>query len=178
MATAQESLGSKIRRDRKAKGWTLKGLSSKVGISLTTLQRIESGSVSPSVELIVDLAYALGRPVATYVPDKLALVRVVPRGEQKARRAKGAEIRSIGSPDLLKENVCIEASEVPEGWSVSGGEIRGIRMIFCIEGTLELVHRGETFRVEADGVMTFDAGHPYTLTAVTPSRFFTILCGG
>jgi transcriptional regulator with XRE-family HTH domain len=178
MATMQESLGGKIRRDRKAKGWTLKGLSSKVGISLTTLQRIEAGGVSPSVELMVELAYALGRPVATYIPDKLSLVRVVPREQQKPRRAKGAEIRTIGSPDLLKENVCMEAYEVPEGWISSGGETRGIRMVFCIAGILELTHRGEAFLVEADGVMTFDAGHPYVLKALAPSRFFTLLCGG
>lgn len=170
-------IGTKIRRDRHAKGLTLKQLSSKVGISLTTLQRIETGVVSPSVDLIVEIAYQLGKPVTTYIPDKLTLVRVIPKNEQKLRRREGMEVRCIANPDLLKENINIEVYEVKAGWSKSEGGARGVILLFCIAGSLELTHRGEIFPVEQDGVLIFDSGHPFTLKAPVDTKFFSILCG-
>ena len=80
-------LGQKIRQARKAKGWSLKTFSEKIGISIMTLQRIETGQVSPSVRLIVDIAYYLGRPITDFVQDKeRTLIRL------KANRLKTEEM--------------------------------------------------------------------------------------
>ena len=53
-------LGLNIAYQRKINGLTQERLSEKIGISRTHLGRIETGDCAPSVEVLFDLAEALG----------------------------------------------------------------------------------------------------------------------
>lgn len=57
-------LGDRIRESRGARGWSLRELARRAGISHTHVAQIESGDVAdPSVAKIVGIAGALGVPV-------------------------------------------------------------------------------------------------------------------
>ncbi len=56
----QASFGTRIRQIRKDKGWTLKELSERSGISQSTLSRVETGQVTLSFERTHALTAALG----------------------------------------------------------------------------------------------------------------------
>jgi transcriptional regulator with XRE-family HTH domain len=55
----RKSIGSRIKAQRKAKGWTQKELATKVGIRHELLNKYEMGLCAPPVEKLVGLAEAL-----------------------------------------------------------------------------------------------------------------------
>lgn len=52
--------GRTIRRARRAKGWTLKDLAKKTGVSYVQVSRIERGRRGTSLEVLTRIARALG----------------------------------------------------------------------------------------------------------------------
>lgn len=60
-------IGTKIRIERKRSGLTLSQLAEKVGITLITLQRIETGKSSPSVALLSEIAQNLDKSIVSFV---------------------------------------------------------------------------------------------------------------
>ena len=57
------TVGETIRSDRKARGFTLKQLGQRIGVSIATLHRIETDEISPSLELLERLSAQLERPL-------------------------------------------------------------------------------------------------------------------
>ncbi len=62
----RQELGRQIRIARTERGWTLKDLSEACGISVSQLSSIERGSHLPSIESLVAVATALGRPPSAW----------------------------------------------------------------------------------------------------------------
>jgi len=61
-------MDSKLKQVRTDKGYTLKSLSKKTGISSTYLNEIELGyKVNPSMEIICDLSKGLGESIETTI---------------------------------------------------------------------------------------------------------------
>ena len=58
--------GIRIRNYRKSVKMTLKELAKRTDISVTTLQRIETGKVSPSVVALSQIAYHLKKPIISF----------------------------------------------------------------------------------------------------------------
>ena len=61
-------LGEKIKKFRKQKGYTQKQLAEKAGISRTALIRYENGDMSPSIQILQQIAAALNIPVSDIFP--------------------------------------------------------------------------------------------------------------
>jgi transcriptional regulator with XRE-family HTH domain len=59
-------IGNRIREIRKNNGMSMKEMAQKVGVSYLTIQRIETGKVSPSVALLSEIAYHLRHPIASF----------------------------------------------------------------------------------------------------------------
>jgi len=57
------TIGRKIRAERRSTGLTLEQLAKKAGISLITLERIETGKNRPSVVLLSEIAQHLGKSI-------------------------------------------------------------------------------------------------------------------
>lgn len=53
------AIGQRIRRIRKAKGWSQEQLAERVGISVTHMSHIETGNTKLSIEVFADIAAAL-----------------------------------------------------------------------------------------------------------------------
>lgn len=60
-------LGRQIRLARTERAWTLKDLSERSGISVSQLSSIERGTHLPSLESLVDIASALGKPPSAWM---------------------------------------------------------------------------------------------------------------
>ncbi|MFH0813818.1 MAG: helix-turn-helix transcriptional regulator, partial [Pseudomonadota bacterium] len=65
-----DRLGIKIRERRKKMELTLRELSSKLGISPSTLHKIEKGVLNPTVNLMVEICYELDAPIYSFIKDK------------------------------------------------------------------------------------------------------------
>ncbi len=65
-----ERIGTKIRAERQKSGFTLRELAERLGISLITLQRIETDKSSPSVALLSEIAHQLNRSIFSFSEEQ------------------------------------------------------------------------------------------------------------
>lgn len=70
-------VGSKIRTERKARGFSLKELAQRCGVSTMTLQRIETGKTSPSVAILSQIAHYLAQPIDFFIREESPKIRIV-----------------------------------------------------------------------------------------------------
>jgi len=68
MKPTRINVGKRVREIRKNAGLSMKELAAKVGVSFLTIQRIETGKVSPSVALLSEIAYHLNYPLLPWWP--------------------------------------------------------------------------------------------------------------
>lgn len=61
-------IGERVRRERRARKWTLADLSSLTGIKVPNLSRLEKGKHSPSLDTLIRVADAMGLPVVALIP--------------------------------------------------------------------------------------------------------------
>ena len=64
-------LGAQIKLGRKQRKWTERNLADRAGISRATLQKIESGEMSPAIGIVFEVAALVG--VNLFEQDKLPL---------------------------------------------------------------------------------------------------------
>lgn len=65
-------LGQQIRLGRKERQWSEQNLAERAGISRGTLQKIESGEMSPSIGLVFEVAALVGVPLFEHESRALA----------------------------------------------------------------------------------------------------------
>src|ERR1700740_1876227 len=63
----ENSLGSLIRQVRQQNGWTLREMSAKVGIPLSTLAKVESDKLSMTYEKLQQFTTGLGMSMAEFL---------------------------------------------------------------------------------------------------------------
>lgn len=68
-------IGQRIRWYRKLRNFSQESLAEKVGISTTHMSHIETGGTKLSLQVLVDLSYALGTSTDSLLFDKPALSR-------------------------------------------------------------------------------------------------------
>lgn len=79
-------LGANIRRLRERAGLTQDDLAEQTGIAVRSLSRIETGAMRPSLATVVEIAGALGVPVARLFRTTVATKRRRGRPRRTARR--------------------------------------------------------------------------------------------
>jgi transcriptional regulator with XRE-family HTH domain len=72
----------RLRTWRERRGWSLRELGERSGVSYVTLQRIEAGAMSPTVATLEKVANALGIVVRDLFPPRKASG---PPGRRRAR---------------------------------------------------------------------------------------------
>lgn len=67
---AEQSLGKRLRFERDKRGWSLRELAQRSGVSVRTLRRLEDDNASVSLRMIGAVAYAFGLTVAPNIVEK------------------------------------------------------------------------------------------------------------
>lgn len=100
-----DNIGLLIKSIRKEKGYTLKELSQKVGISISFLSDIENGRSNPSVERLVDIALALETPVSFFLGDNQKILTFKKTTPQSRDTAELAILPKIDQPQPDYSNI-------------------------------------------------------------------------
>jgi len=168
------SLGQTIRQTRKARGWSLKTFSEKIGISIMTLQRIETGQVSPSVKLMIEIAAHLDRPITDFIQDKeRTLVRL------KSNRIKSWDKGPVHQLDIFPQGVIEEKLGITLG-EIKAGQTQewqtedlyhGCHLLEG-KGTLELENKKVSLK--KGETLYFDARAKHRLVSPSGAKFVLI----
>lgn len=155
-------LGEKIREDRKGLGWTLKDLASKVGISITTLQRIETSVISPSVDLMVKIASKLRKPVNSYILDKKPTCTIIKSKEFKVFKEKGKTLRWAMAREILPLDLSLFHLAVKEGATTEPSLKEGYEGGIVLKGNVKIEQEGETLELSQGDAYLLDTRYPYS----------------
>ena len=154
-------LGEKIREDRKALGWTLKELASKVNISLTTLQRIEIGTISPAVDLLFKVASELQQPVISYLADKKGTFSLIRNKDFKVIRDGNKTLRVAPAREFFPVNVKLFHFQANRGAMVDPQTRKGYEGGIVLKGKMRIKQGGEFLEISPGEAYLLDTHYSY-----------------
>lgn len=171
------AIGTRVKQQRKDRGWTLDQLTEYAGVSRRMLVNVEQGAVNPSVGTLLRLSDALGVGLPALVEPP------TPRAAKLTRNGQGAV---LWTGDSGGRGVLVAGTEPPDvvelwDWTLAPGERHDSEA--HSDGTRELLHVQEgTVTVEADGdrydlapgdALSFhgDAPHAYINSTDASTRF-------
>lgn len=139
-----QTVGKEIKRLRKLRGWTLEQLASASGVSAGLLSQVERGQGNPSFNTLVQVAHALGIPVARLVAGEQMSSPVVRREERRQL--------SIGDDELVLAEMLTSRLD---------RALEAIRIVaepgYSTQDT-PFMHEGEEFGIVLEGTHAVNVG--------------------
>ena len=158
-----ERIAAFIRTYRLRRNLTLAQLSELSGISIGHLSRLENGSRTPTVRLLLQLARALGVPLGALVgemPDQNTVY--VSRGEDRQTIAAGdTSLQSLSDPALR----WLQAVELtlPPGRRGEPAAHAGEEWVYVLSGAIEVDVNGGASPLSAGDAVHFRCDIPHAL---------------
>ncbi len=139
-----QTVGKEIKRLRKLRGWTLEQLAGASEVSAGLLSQVERGQGNPSFNTLVQVAHALGIPVARLVAGEQLSSPVVRREERRRL--------SVGDEDLVLAEMLTPRLD---------SALEAIRIVaepgYSTRDT-PFVHDGEEFGIVLEGTHAVNVG--------------------
>jgi transcriptional regulator with XRE-family HTH domain len=152
------TVGKRLRTLRERKGWSLRQLSEKCGLSINAISRIERGENSPTITSLTRLAEALSIPITDFFSDKpKKSIEFIESGtgirsqngditvEQLGRGPAGHQLE----PFLLQINP--QTEHFAETIHHPGKEF-----VLCLSGEVEFLVDDQVFQLEAGDSLLFE----------------------
>jgi transcriptional regulator with XRE-family HTH domain len=163
-------LGDRIRAQRKSMGWTLRDLAERLGVSVMTVQRIETGKVSPSVVMLQDIAHALEKPLNGFLPDEGSPVRIFGRQNVPAADNGHCQRVDIAPAGLISNDLTISLRDCQAGTVIGPRQTNAMESIHVLDGEQELLYRGRKVILGPGDTVVFDASFKHSITSLTDSK--------
>lgn len=160
------SLGSSLRRLRKAQGLTLQQLASRCGLSQPFLSQLENGKAMPSLVALHSVAQALDTTAHSLLqPPETLQVSLVRNGEGDVYElTEGGSVRFLTRGDDHR----VEPNEVvfePGAGTVNAGH-EGEEVLYILEGGLHVELEGlDPVDLAVGDVLAYPATTPHRMVA-------------
>lgn len=184
----KESLGDRIRRVREIRGLTIKDLSSRTGIVIDTLARIESGKVIPALGQLVKLGKALDMKMGYFISPGIDKPMTLVRKHERRPVSRYGEAKSMLygysyeslAPD--KANRFMEpfiVSLVPTETQESSNHA-GQEFLYVLEGEVKVQVRDRVELLKPGDAIYYDSNEPHSVrcTGTAPAKVLAILYAG
>ena len=175
----RSALGSLIGLVRRRNGWTLREMSDKVGIPLSTLAKVEAGKLSLTYDKLLQLASRLGLTLAEFLAQADTPAAGKTPAVFTARRSLTGNGNSIqvSTPNYDYEYLCADLREkrmVPIMTRIRAHDIKefgelvrhqGEEFIYVLEGTIEVhlqFYTSVTLSAGQGIYLDSSMGHAYT----------------
>ncbi len=171
------AIGARVRRERRARGWTLDRLAELAGVSRRLVVNVEQGAANPSIATLLRLGDALGVGLPALVE------RPAPRPVRITRSGEGAV---LWTGPAGGRGVLVSATEAPDvvelwDWVLGPGDrhpsephAAGTRELLQVrDGHLTVEIAEESVLLAAGDALTFaaDVAHTYTNAGDAPVTF-------
>ena len=163
------TIGSRILEARRALGLQQKQLAEKAGLTPSLISQIERDRVSPSLNTLRKLAGALGVSLSQFFEEPMDdQIKIVRKAEHSVLSFEGSSERwTILAAGLVRGKIrAVVAALGPGERSGSGSKIvveRGqMKLCYVIQGAIEILYNGKTYRMEAGDSAYLDGGVNHT----------------
>jgi transcriptional regulator with XRE-family HTH domain len=167
-------VADRLRRLRNASGRTLADLSTRTGISVSTLSRLESGLRKPTLELLIRLASAYGASLDDVVgAPQIADPRIHPKTFYREGRAIIPLTRQ--NPDVIAFKMLLPGH--PPGEPVPTKVHGGYDWVYVLSGSIRLVIGDDETVLVAGEAAEFDTRKPHGFASAStePAEIINLL---
>jgi transcriptional regulator with XRE-family HTH domain len=159
-------LAQRVRRWREEAGYTLQELADRSDVATSTIQKVESYQMVPSVAVMLKIARGLGRSASELVSEAPA-ERSVVHLEASERHPVGNRRRMVVeriSGDLAEAAVEMWRITVQPGYGSGRDAIAfsGEELVLCEQGELNVRIGDDEYRLRAGDVLHFKAQAPHS----------------
>lgn len=158
-----ERIGAKIRSERNRLGLSLEALAKKVGVSKMTLQRIETGSTSPSIIILTDISFHLKQPIETLIKEGEPKVVLLKKGEQNTIFDPESGIRVLAPKGLITDRLTVTYAELEAGETIELHQNKGFEWAFLIDGKAVVRVGTKDYDVAEGDTIFYDAHFPHSI---------------
>jgi len=168
---------------RAGRGLSLDQLAAASGVSRSTISLIERGETSATAVVLEKLAAGLGLALAAlFETERAAPGPLMRRAEQPQWRdpASGYLRRNVSPPDHPSPMRIVEV-EFPAGKRVvlegAAADATIQQQVWLLDGTMELTHAGQTWRLEAGDCLAMRLDGPVQFRNPTrrPARYAVVI---
>jgi transcriptional regulator with XRE-family HTH domain len=128
-----ERTGTKIRAERHKSGFTLGELAERLGISLISHKRIETGKSSPSAALLSEIAHQLNRSIFSFFEQKGDPFVQIKLISQRSISSHMLKIKLIGPRKSIADDIVVTYGELKKGERIDTHINQGIEFNDNIE---------------------------------------------
>jgi transcriptional regulator with XRE-family HTH domain len=159
-------ISRRIRRWREEDDLTLQELADRGGLATSTVQKVETGQMMPSLAVLLKLAHGLGRPISEMLEDAESETDVFfsKACEREAVRAGGRLVAERLSGNLMKSSLETWQVTLEPGASSGSDPIQyeGEELVVCEEGFVKFRVGEEEYALQAGDSLHFRACIPHS----------------
>jgi transcriptional regulator with XRE-family HTH domain len=184
----KESLGDRIRRVREMRGLTVSDLSSRTGIDIDTLGRIESSKLVPALGQLVRLGKALDMKMGYFISPGIDKPMTVVCKHERLLVSRYGEARSMLygysyeslAPDkanrLMEPFIITLVPTDTEEFSTHAGQ----EFLYVLEGEIKVQVGEHADSLKAGDAVYYDSNQPHLVRCAgnTPAKVLAVLYAG
>ena len=170
----KESLGDRIRRTREMRGLTRNDLSSRTGIDVDALERMESDAMTPPLGQLIKLGRALDMKMGYFISPGVDKYMTVVRAEQRQPVCRYGEARSEQHGYFYESLAPEKANRLMEPFMVTLlptdieelSTHEGQEFVFVIEGEMKIQVGDQVDFLKAGDAVYYDSNQPHLVRSV------------
>jgi transcriptional regulator with XRE-family HTH domain len=167
-------LGRKIRELRKEKGLTMQQLAEMVGVNYTTIHRVETGRVSPSVVLLSEIAHWLGHSIVSLLADQKAQITIIRKEDQAEVESEKMRLRLLVPQGLINDKISISLGKADVGEFVGKHQTNGFELPIILKGRCLFKYGGQDYELREGDLAYFDGNVWHSVVALEPLEFIAL----
>lgn len=150
-------LGEKIRSERQLLGLSLDRFAKQIGASKATLQRIETGAKSPSVELLSEISHVCRKPIQEFLADNEGQFLLQNRSALRKITGKDFEITILSPYGQISSNILVNHYRGDPGAGINPTQDKAYHWVFILKGTCTFEYEGNSYQLKKGDLIYYDA---------------------
>lgn len=160
-------LGRKIREERKTLGFTLEQFARTLGTSSSMLQRVETGTRSPSVDLLLDICNICRKPLDFFLSETPTGFRKFEPHQQKRIHTEQFDVTILCPYGIISRDAVVSRFEGKAGTRITFPHQTGHCWVYIIHGECVFEHDGVPHSLTAGDSFLYDAERPHGLNILS-----------
>jgi len=177
MLNVMETLGAKIRKERKSLGLTIKEFAKLIGTSKATLQRVETGVKSPTIDLLTEISFVCRKPLESFIHDRRGKFHEIGTDRQRKIVTGNSEITIICPYGLISRDIVVNHFKAMPGASVEPHQDEGYEWIYVLKGKCIVEYDSNKYEFKEGEALFYDARKTHSYKILTPFESIRISVG-
>jgi transcriptional regulator with XRE-family HTH domain len=159
------NVGRQLRRLRAELGLSLRQLSEKVAVSPSTLQKIESNQISPTLSTMVKIAQGVGKDLQFFLepPPERTDVVFCPQGQRRHLDPPDVKFSiELLTEGLSDQRLSALLVRVPPRGRRDHPRHQGEELQHCLQGTIAATIHGKRYRLRPGDTLHFKSDLPHS----------------